>query len=59
MIVGYLNIEGIPLMPSKTYPPLIVNSDAVLPLPIASQLLQTVTWRHTQVFQVFRSIQQQ
>jgi hypothetical protein len=57
MIVGYLNIIGIRLMPSKTYPPLIVNSDAVLPLPIASELLQSIAWRHPQVFQAFHGIQ--
>jgi hypothetical protein len=57
MIVGYLNIIGIRLMPSKTYPPLIVNSDAVMPMAVAGEFLQSIAWRHPQVFQVFRSIQ--
>jgi hypothetical protein len=56
MIIGYLNIIGIRLLPSKTYPPLIVNSDAMLPLAIARELLQSIAWWYPQIFQSFRGI---
>jgi len=57
MVVGHLNVIGIPLMPSKTYPPLIVNTDAVLSAAITRELLQTVAGRYSQVFQALSTIQ--
>jgi hypothetical protein len=57
MVVGYFNLIGIPLMPSKIYPPLIVNTDAVLPMAITRELLQAVAGRYSQVFQALSAIQ--
>jgi hypothetical protein len=59
MVVGYFNVVGIPLMPSKTYPPLIVNADAVLSLAVAGKLLKPIARRHLQVIQMLSTIQDQ
>jgi len=59
MVVGYLNIEGIPLMPPKTYPPLIINTYAVLPLPITCVLLRAVAGWHPQIIEALSTIQNQ
>ena len=34
--------------PAKTDAPLLVDADAVLARPIATQLLQPIPWRHTE-----------
>jgi hypothetical protein len=46
-------------MPSKTYPPLIVNADAVLSLAVAGKLLKPIARRHLQVIQMLSTIQDQ
>jgi hypothetical protein len=56
MIINYLNLIGIPLMPTKTYSPLIVNPDAVLSFAIAGKFLKTITWRDLQIVKSFSSI---
>jgi len=39
------------IFPSKTNSELVVDPNAVLPFPIASQFLKTVPWRIFQIFQ--------
>jgi hypothetical protein len=53
MIVDDLNVPGFAVPPNKTYPPLIVDANAVLPLAVAVQRLQTITRRHTQIVELF------
>lgn len=43
-------------LPTKTYAPLIVDSDAPLPFPLARQLLQPVTGWGAQVIDSLRSV---
>jgi hypothetical protein len=51
MVVHNLDITGIALSPHKTNPPLIVNSNAVLPLSISTQGFQAVSWWNAQIIQ--------
>jgi hypothetical protein len=51
MIVYNLNLIGGAFTPPKTDAPLIVNPNAMLPLPIASQFLKTIARRNLQIFQ--------
>ena len=55
MIVNDLDV-GIGTVPSKAHPPLLVDSNAVRPLPITSELLQTIAWRNPEVFKRFRRV---
>jgi hypothetical protein len=59
MVVHNLDITSIALSPHKTNPPLIVNSNAVLPPSISTQGFQTVSWWNAQIIQRFRSMEQQ
>jgi hypothetical protein len=52
MVVRDLDPECIAITPHKTYPPLIVNADAVLPFPIAYQGLETVPGWGGQIAQI-------
>lgn len=49
MIVGDFNIVGAAVLPRKTNPPLIVNADGMLALPVALQRVQAVAGRRTQI----------
>jgi hypothetical protein len=59
MIVHNLDIAGIALSPHKTNPPLIVHSNAVLPLSISTQGFQAVSRWNAQIIQRFRPMKQQ
>jgi len=56
VVVDNLDVLGGPGIPSEADPPLIVDSDTPLPFPIATQLLETVRWRYSQVFDPHGSI---
>jgi hypothetical protein len=46
MVVDNLDIMSVPVTPDEAHAPLIIDSDRVLPAPIALQSLQTVgRWR--------------
>jgi hypothetical protein len=49
MVVNYLHILGALRSPHKANSPLIVDADAVLPLPISLQSFELIAWRHAQV----------
>jgi hypothetical protein len=51
MVVNNLNVNGIGLHPAETDPPLVVDPNAVLPRPIASQGLETVSGNRAQIRQ--------
>ena len=49
MVVNYLHILGTPRSPHKANSPLIVDTNAVLPLSISLQRFKMIAWRYTQV----------
>jgi hypothetical protein len=51
VVVGDFHFKGITVFPSETDPPLIVDPDAMLTLPIAGELLETIPGRDLQVTQ--------
>src|SRR5208282_1991534 len=59
VIVYDLNSVGISLFPLKTYPPLIVDPDAVLALSCACELLQLVPRRYSQILRSVGRVEQQ
>jgi len=59
VIVHNFYAEGIRAFPPEANPPLIVDSDAVLPGPIAFQGFQPISWRGAKVFQAPRLVKEQ
>jgi hypothetical protein len=51
VVIHDLYIMGVAAPPSETDPPLVVDPDAVLPLPISPQPLESVPGRDPQVVQ--------
>ena len=56
MIVGDFHIQGVAVFPVKANPPLIVDPDAVLALPIPGQLFQPIPRWNFQIGQSIGSI---
>ena len=54
MIVGNLNLNGALIRPAKTNAPLIVDADAVLTFPVATQRFEAVGRRKPKVSQISR-----
>jgi hypothetical protein len=57
MIIHDFYVIGITIDPSNAYPPLVVNPDAVLPCPVAAELLQPVRWRNTKIIHCDRVVE--
>jgi hypothetical protein len=53
IVVDNFNVISCTLTPCKANPPLIIDADAVLSLPVAAQLLQPITRRLLQITQLF------
>jgi hypothetical protein len=51
MVVNYFYLSCVPFLPKEADTPLIVYSNAMLPLPDPMQLLQSISWRHSQAIQ--------
>jgi hypothetical protein len=51
MVIHNLNVLGTSIRPAEAYAELIINSDAVLAVPITLQSFQSVAWRNTEIFQ--------
>ena len=51
MIVFYFNIISVSNFPAKAEPPLIIDPDTILPLPITPQGFEAVAGRDQEVFQ--------
>ena len=49
MIVNNLHVTCTPVLLYEANPPLIIDSNAVLPAPIAFKLRQTIRWWNSQV----------
>ncbi len=56
MVVDDFNVPASPIAPDKTYPPLIIDADAVLSSAIRPQRLQVVAGRDTEIVQLDRRI---
>ncbi len=50
MVIDEFDIKCISLAPNKAYPPLLVDTNGVLTLPIAFQRLKMISGRHPQIF---------
>ena len=59
MIVRDFDVVGVAVTPPKTDPPLIVDTDAVLPDAIPGEFLQSVAWRNPEVGELFRGVHEQ
>src|SRR5712692_6313006 len=57
MIVGNFHVVGVPVPPHKANAPLVIDSDAVLPLPVTVQRLQPVARNGGQIPKFSRSIE--
>jgi len=49
MVVHNLHVIGIGFDPAEADPPLLVDSNAVLPQPIASESFQTIPWNRSEI----------
>jgi hypothetical protein len=49
VVVDDLNVLGTRSRPSEADSPLLIDSDAVLALSVASELLQSISGRHSKV----------
>jgi len=57
MIVNNFNVKCIAASPNETKAPLIVDSDAMLPVTILVKSLQAIPWRRCKVSQLGSTIQ--
>jgi len=57
MIIDNFHVLGISTNPTKAYAPLVTYPDAVLPLAVASELLESVRWWNSKVEQASGSIE--
>ncbi len=46
MIINDLDIKGIIITPDKAHAPLVVHSNAMLPLPVMAQCFESVAGRY-------------
>ena len=49
MVVGYLDVIGVPIYPAKAASPLVIDADAVLTLAGPQQPFKAVARRHPQI----------
>jgi hypothetical protein len=59
VIVDDLDVEGIRAAPNEANSPLIIDPNAVLPLSLALQGLETIPGRDSEVSHGHRSVQEQ
>ena len=57
MVIDDFRTMSAILKPHETYPPLIVNTDAVLSLSVVLQRLKTIPRRHSQAVQLCCGVQ--
>jgi hypothetical protein len=51
MIIYDFDIAGVIVSPVETDPPLVIDSDGILPTPAPFELFQPICRRHPQIFQ--------
>ncbi len=59
MVVRDLNVQGVSSRPSEADSPLVVDSNAVLPLPVPPQPFQAVPWGYPEVVHSLSRVHQQ
>jgi len=52
VVVGYLNAIRVAILEAKANPPLVVDTDGVLALPISAQGMKPVAGRDSEVIEV-------
>jgi hypothetical protein len=57
VIINDLDLAPVAIVPYKRGPPLVVDSNAVLALPIADELLEPVSRRNPKILQRLRVVQ--
>jgi hypothetical protein len=57
VIVNNFHTKNLATLPAKTDPPLIIDADAVLTLPLALQRLQSIPGRDTKITETHGSMQ--
>jgi hypothetical protein len=57
MVVYYSHVPSIFSIPSKAYPPLVIDTNAVLTVPVPRKGFEMVPWGIPQVHQAFRIVQ--
>lgn len=57
MVIRYFYLIGVAVTPFKTNPPLVINPDAILAPAITFELLQSISWWHSQVLQALGGIE--
>ena len=58
MVINYLNVGGLARLPAKTYSPLLIDPDAVLPNSIPGKLFQPVSWRFAKIVKRISAIKE-
>jgi hypothetical protein len=56
VIVDDCHVVRIRAVPSEAHPPLVIDSNTVLPLSIAAKFLQPIARRHPQLVERFRRV---
>lgn len=56
MIIHDFNVKCVAALPGKTYTPLIINADAVLPFSVTSEPLQMISRRNAQEIECFGGV---
>jgi hypothetical protein len=59
VVVNDLDVSSPRGSPAEADPPLIIDPDAVLPRPIAAELLEPIPGRHAQIIKCLRRIDDQ
>jgi hypothetical protein len=57
MIVDDLDVKDIAVFPAKADPPLIIDADAVLPLALALESFEPISWRNPEILESERLMQ--
>jgi hypothetical protein len=56
MVINDFNVKGMSVFPAEAHPPLIINTDAVLPSSITFEQFQPIVRRNSQVIYTARPI---
>jgi len=57
VVIHDFKLIGVPLAPRKTNPPLVIDADAVLTLPIAFEAFQAVSWQRRERPEIRRCVE--
>ena len=57
MVVRNFDLVGMAILPTKTHPILLVDSEAVLTVSIAGEPLETIAWWHDELAEMSHAIE--